>query len=415
MKLKSLLLSAFFITALFFVSPQLCSAQCSTRYLDSTFTQIDTTFNVIYTTTAGGGTDTLLLDLYQPHGDTANNRKLIVWAHGGAFFKGTKNDNDIQFLCTNFANRGYVCASINYRLAPNVLDLYDSVAALGYITKAINDMKASIRYFRKDAANGNTYRIDTNLIYGAGSSAGAIMIDFATTLDSVAEAPAYIQTIINNNGGLEGNSGNLGYSSKVIAAASLAGGISEIGWIGPGNPPTIYVQGTADPIIPYGCADVFQGYTGGAVPLFRLCGSSELEPQMASLSIPTGLMPFVGGGHVPWNSDQHEMNEVDSAVAVFFYTLSCPLPTGITTINTLAAQINVFPNPTTGKLHVAVEDENEIAAITVSDYTGRQIIKQAVSGKQIDISLPAISAGVYILQIQLQAGGSPVVKKIIVE
>ena len=416
MKIKSLLLFIFISGVLVFTNSPSCSAQCSNRYLDSIFTVIDTTFNVTYTTTAGGGSVSETMDVYQPHGDTATNRKLIIWAHGGAFFQGTKNDNDMQFLCTNFANRGYVCASINYRLAPNVFALYDSMAAFKYIMQATNDMKAAIRFFRKDAANGNTYHIDPNLIFGGGGSAGAIMIDFATTIDSVGETPSYFQAVMDSNGGIEGNSGNDGYSSKVVAAASLAGGISDINWIGPGNPPTFYAQGTADPIIPYGCADVFHGYTGGAVPLFRLCGSSELEPQMASLSIPTGLLPFPGAGHVPWNSDQHMMNEVDSALATFFYTLTCQLPSGVAEIKTEQPQINVYPNPANGQLHIVADGVNEISSVAITDLSGRQVWNQVIAGKQVDVYFPGIAAGMYTLQVRLKAAGTlPVTQKIIIE
>jgi len=416
MKIKALPLVTVVFIALLLAGPQRTLAQCSTRYIDSIFGQVDTTFNVIYTTTAGGGTQTLLLDVYTPHGDTATNRKLIVWAHGGAFFEGTKNDNDMQFLCTNFAHRGYVCASINYRLVSSVVLLYDSTTAFKTIDAAVNDMKASIRYFRKNAADsGNTYRIDTTQIYSGGCSAGAIMVDFATTIDSVGETPPYYQAIMDSNGGYEGNSGNLGYSSRVVATASLAGGISNPDWIGPGNPPTFYAQGTADPIIPYECGAVFDGYTGGLVPgLFRLCGSAVLEPQMASLQIPTGLQPFPGAGHVPWDSNQGMMNEVDSALAIFFYTLTCPLPTGIP--NVPDAEINVYPNPSTGQIHISAGGGNELSSIALSDITGRQILKQMVSGTQVDVSFPAISAGVYTLQMQLkQEGVSPVTKKIVIE
>jgi len=295
--------------------------------------------------------------------------------------------------------------------------LYDSITAFKTIINAVNDMKSAIRYFRMDAAVSNTYRIDTTQVYSGGGSAGAIMVDFATTIDSVGETPPFYQALMDSAGGIEGNSGNLGYSSKVVAAASLAGGISNIDWIGPGNPPTIYAQGTSDPIIPYDCAAVFNGYTHGLVPgLFRLCGSAELEPQMASLSIPTGLLPFEGAAHVPWDTNQHMMNVVDSAVAVFFYKLSCPLPTGVSDLVSAAAQINVYPNPSNGQLHITVEDANEIAAITVNDITGRQILKQTVSGRQADVCLPGIAAGIYTLQMQLKAAGTePVTKKIIIE
>ena len=222
---------------------------------------------------------------------------------------------------------------------------------------------------------------------------------------------------MDSNGGYEGNSGNLGYSSRVVACASLAGGISNIDWIGPGNPPTFYAQGTADPIIPYECAAVFEGYTHGVVPgLFRLCGSAELEPQMDSLHIPTGLQPFPGAGHVPWDSNQGMMNEVDSALAIFFYTLNCPLPNGVPNVPAADADIKVYPNPSNGQLHISVTGANQLSSIVVSDITGRQILKQALSGTQVDVVLPSVSAGVYTLQMLLKADGiSPVTKKIVIE
>jgi len=33
-------------------------------------------------------------------------RPLIVWAHGGSFMGGTKNDGDVTSLCNHFAKRG---------------------------------------------------------------------------------------------------------------------------------------------------------------------------------------------------------------------------------------------------------------------------------------------------------------------
>jgi acetyl esterase/lipase len=102
-------------------------AQCSNRYLDTIFPDVTTISNVVYTTTAGGSSDTLLLDIYQPTADTACLRHLVIWVHGGAFFQGSKNDGDVEFLSKRFAQRGYVCASINYRLAPSIVSLYDSV------------------------------------------------------------------------------------------------------------------------------------------------------------------------------------------------------------------------------------------------------------------------------------------------
>lgn len=390
------------LTSLFFTFASFnIQAQCGSRYIDYVFASADTLQNIVFTTTAGGtANDTLLLDVYLPHGDTATNRHLIIWAHGGAFFEGTKNDNDIQYLCTSFAKRGYVCASINYRLVGSVLLLYDSLVALDEIVKADDDMKSSIRFFRKNFSLGNTYGIDTSYIFGAGSSAGAIMIDFAATIDSINEVFSTLQTAIQNNGGIEGSSGNDGYSSNVKAVASLAGGISDLSWIGPGTVPMVFCQGTSDPIIPYNCADVFNGYTGGLVPgLFRLCGSQPMEQQCATNNVTTSLMAFANQGHVPWSSHADIMNTTDSAVAQFFYHLNCT-ESGVKNIPT-ATSLNVFPNPSNDELHIQYAGENEMVAYTIFDLSGQVISKGAMNSNEQTISVKNFSRGIYFLKVTL--------------
>ena len=137
---------------------------------------------------------------------------------------------------------------------------------------------------------------------------------------------------------------------------------------------------------------------------------------MAALGIPTALLPFPGAGHVPWDNNQHMMNEVDSALAIFFYSLTCPLANGVLDITKPQTKVNIYPNPSTGQLHIALEDENELSIIVLTDITGRQILKQTVGGKQIDVYLPQLASGIYTLQMQLKApGAGPVTRKIIIE
>ena len=59
----------------------------------------------------------LFMDIYQPDGDTLNARPLIIWAFGGGFVFGSKTSPDMVTLSSAFAKRGYVCASIDYRLS----------------------------------------------------------------------------------------------------------------------------------------------------------------------------------------------------------------------------------------------------------------------------------------------------------
>ena len=56
------------------------------------------------------------MDIYTPDGDTEINRPLILFIHGGSFYGGDKSSVDCQDFCKEFAKKGYVTASVNYRL-----------------------------------------------------------------------------------------------------------------------------------------------------------------------------------------------------------------------------------------------------------------------------------------------------------
>src|SRR5437868_4129666 len=99
-------------------------APCSGRYASDAFTTYTTTSGITYgqNVTYSGSTKILKLDLYQPTGDTASARPLIIWAHGGSFIGGTSTDADVVALSQRFAKKGYVCASINYRVGVSSFD-----------------------------------------------------------------------------------------------------------------------------------------------------------------------------------------------------------------------------------------------------------------------------------------------------
>ena len=398
------------------------NAQCTSRYLDTTFTAIDSFTNVVYTTTAGGSSNTQVMDIYQPSGDTACLRHLILWAHGGAFFQGTKNDGDMEFFTHRFAQRGYVCASINYRLASSIVLLYDSAQIFKYTIQAVSDFKAAIRYFYKDAQNGNHWNIDTNAIFIAGNSAGAIAADFIALLDSLNElAPAY-QSIVTSNGGIDGNSGNDGYSTKVNAYASLAGAIISTDWIKPGAPPMVLCQGTADQTVPYNCGQALTQYTGGLFPTINMCGSGQMAPALDSVHANYSFLPFPGSAHVPWDTNVVIANRTDSAVAAFFYSINCVQapghcnePLGINNISE-AAQILIYPNPATDRIQISVQDQSNISDVTLSDCTGREISRSDINSKQTTLSVKGLAPGIYLLHLSLTNSGSPTItRKIIIE
>ncbi|WP_162910688.1 alpha/beta hydrolase [Hymenobacter oligotrophus] len=263
------------------------------RYWQPRFQQVTVTRGVEYGSAANlsGTTQVLRLNLYEPTGDTVRRRPLIVFAHEGAFLTGNRDDAFMNAICTRMAQLGYVAASIDYRLGFFPLDsLNVGQAAL----RATQDMRASIRFFRRDAATARQYRVHPSYIFAAGSSAGGFMALQVGYLDKPSEVPSYIN--LNSLGGLEGNSGNLGYSSRVAGVINLCGALGSLSWLEPGNVPLCSVHGTADGVVPYGVGKAW-GYAASP----RLFGSGVIKPRADALGIPNVLRTLSNAPHVPYN------------------------------------------------------------------------------------------------------------------
>lgn len=102
-------------------------------------------------------TDTL--DLYIPDGVEAP--QLFVMIHGGGFILGDSQSRQLRLMLRYFRDRGYACASINYRLADEAP-----------FPAAIEDCKAAIRFLR---ANADTYGYDAERMVVYGESAGGYL------------------------------------------------------------------------------------------------------------------------------------------------------------------------------------------------------------------------------------------------
>ena len=307
----------------------------STRYDQEVFTSVDISSNVLYgaNINANNANENLILDIYQPAGDTALFRPLIVWVHGGSFIGGTKNDPDITALATTFAKRGYVCASISYRLGIPVP--IGEANATKAVYRAVQDMKAAIRFFRKDAATSNAYKIDPELIFGGGSSAGAFTALHLAYLNEVSEIPALIDTV--QMGGIEGESGNPGYRSTINAVINLCGALGFKEYIVPGDIPFVSMHGTNDQTVPYSSDTI---YLLGIFPIMEVDGSFAANEYANTVGVQNEMYTYYGSGHVPYLNNTAYMDTTVRFVSNFLYDyLACtprnpnPLP------NTLICRI----------------------------------------------------------------------------
>ena len=236
------------------------------RYRDEVFGSFTVTSDLQY----GSAPDlsnnpvALTLDLYQPDGDAVAQRPAVIWAHGGGYFSGDKARGPAVAMGPLLAKRGYVFASINYRLlGPGKCDAAGGVSAGCYAAAvaAIHDAQAAVRWLR---ANAGAYGIDPNRIGIGGESAGAIS---ATGVGVYSDQP--------------GDSGNPGYSSNVQAWVSISGGLPNGILVDSRDAPGFLFSGTNDVTVPYHW-------------------SVETANAMSAAGVPVVFRTLEGAGHVPW-------------------------------------------------------------------------------------------------------------------
>ena len=144
-----------------------CEWPEGTRYVHEVFTDPPVrTAGITYrsTTTYTGQPIDLKLDIYEPAGDTAAKRPVVVWGFGGFWQNG--NRDQLRGYAEDSARRGYVGVTIDYRLRSS-----EGFDLVGASNDAADDTVAAVRWLRDNAAR---YRLDPSAIVVGGYSAGAI-------------------------------------------------------------------------------------------------------------------------------------------------------------------------------------------------------------------------------------------------
>jgi hypothetical protein len=89
------------------------------------------------------------------------------------------------------------------------------------------------------------------------------------------------------------------------------------------------------------------------------------------------------------------------------------LTIGVTTVaETSAEHIQIYPNPTSGKITIRGEHLNG-AELTIMNLLGKQIIKQKMEGNKDILDLREHPKGIYFMKIELNK--TRFTKKIIVK
>jgi acetyl esterase/lipase len=179
----------------------------------------------------------------------------VVAIHGGGFRAG--NRYGYRALCIKLAQRGYVAATISYRLAPR-----------HQFPSAVEDAKAAVRFLR---ANAEKYGVDPNHIGVTGGSAGghlALMVGLTGPLKVFEgsgpnpDQSSAVQAVVNYYGPVDfTESYGKSVDAHVVLPMFLGGDLwnnrrdhvlaSPLHYVTPLAPPVLSVHGTEDKFVAY--------------------------------------------------------------------------------------------------------------------------------------------------------------------
>jgi len=258
--------------------------------------EVTVTENITYGT---GGETELKLDLARPTGD--GPFPAIVFIHGGGYYQGSRQA--YTEAIREAAKRGYVAATISYRLMQFDADKKETATAEPIFPAPIQDAKAAIRWLR---ANADKYRVDPDRIGVTGASAGGHLSLLIGLTDADPD--------------FEGDGGNPERSSRVQAVVNFFGPTdaatcyqeSVMPWIfrlfmggTPGEVPETYK--TASPITHVSSDDppvlTLHGDQDVLVPISQ---AKKLDEKMKQAGADHTLMVLPGQGHDFVGEDQQK-------------------------------------------------------------------------------------------------------------
>lgn len=203
--------------------------------------------NIEYKAIAG---TSLQLDLYKKK-QVPDGAPLIIFVHGGSWIKGKRKD--MLPLVLDFADRGYVTATVSYRL--------------GSYPECAEDVADAVKWLYR---HGHDYGYDSERIALVGASAGAHLAMLAAygwrneamRSDSVESEPR-ISAVVNLFGPVDLTTA---YARSRSTVNSLIGEVYEkapdlylqaspVHYVDRNTPPTMIIHGTSDELVPVSQAD----------------------------------------------------------------------------------------------------------------------------------------------------------------
>lgn len=343
----------------------------------------------------------LQMNIFKPIGDQNTARPIIVLVHGGGFYAGHRND--MNEWAKWYAERGYVSATISYRLGlyyfPQEIFAVDQHEMVRAIYRGMQDCRGAIRFLKARSDQDST---DVNKVAVMGASAGGFITLHAAYMDKPEEKPSSCNEIAPvifaprpDLGPVEGTMNLNGQSSEVRAVVNIFGGIRDTSLIeAPTDPPLYAYHQINDGVVscnrnkPYWALfpDTNNPVVEGSCVIQQKTNALGFAPEDAQYHI------YTGNEH-----DVHDPLLIDSEVAAFLNYQLCNPITSTAELKT-ELEVEVFPVP--ARHVVTVRSNTNIDDYVLYNLTGRMVKQSKIAGqKTIEIFVNDLSDGVYLLKV----------------
>lgn len=374
-----------------------------TAYFDTTEITVGSNIQFGVAQDVNGNPYPLLMDLYYPNLaiDTLTQRPFIMLFHGGGFSSGDKLSGDIRDLSIHMARRGFVCASVNYRLGHDFSEYGQYKARY----RAIQDGLAAMRFV---VNNANLVRIDTNWLFVGGQSAGSLIAlgmvhADQSELDSISLLYSTVSTS-SELGNLNTSGNNLQNTFSVKGIFNNWGGVFENELDIADMLPTIAFHGELDTIVRIDSDTSFQHYS--------MLGSREIHNELIANSVCSEITVDTMGEHGIFRNASSEFRA--QRASCFFKSIFCNTCSDFYSTDSIPANCSstltsldtepsyssfiIYPNPASRTIYI--QGPSRDLNISIYNTFGQLVQKEHSDNNSVHLNLPN---GIYILEIRESA------------
>lgn len=346
--------------------------------------------------------------------DSFLQRPLVLLIHGGSFTHGSRNDMVSEAMY--FAGRGYVSASIDYRMGWSTGASSNPASCLGNNTshkyalyRTVQDAKAALRFI---VSNASIFNVDTSAIFIGGTSSGAftsMSVCYMSEADFEIVAPGIVATL----GGLDTASNDLHCPVNIKGLLAYKDAIFDSTFIQPNEfIPTLFIHGTADPYYPYltgtvyTCPSYFTTQGAGLIAPYmaRNGGCYEnnykvngdhglIYPQSYTLAVRSHFVKQVLCGECHQTIVENQITISDSLLA-----------SSVSSYSNVATGYHLLVNPV--RHEISVERDGNILqnglSLDIYNLLGQIVLSTSIEDVPSIISLNTLNNGIYICELRAQ-------------